>query len=175
MGDADYGLFWQGIMRSLLPVAFVIIALTGRDLAQEANSAGAPPRNLITHGLDDGSLAMPEGKTDTPVAPELLPESSAIPMPSPPAPGVPTPKKISEERHVSLANSPVHSKHQRDKGSHRLSRAGHTRFSHSALARRGKLHSGARVNLQHRSVRRDHRTHRTRRHVVVYEYVNWGP
>jgi hypothetical protein len=164
-----------GMMRSLLPVAFGIIALTGRDLAQEANPAGTPPRNLVTHGPDDGSLAMPEGKPDAPAAPELLPESSAIPMPSPPVPGVPSPTKVSEERHVSLANSPAHSKHQRQRGSHRISRAGHGRYSHSALARRGKLHSGARVNLQHRSERREHRAHRTRRHVVVYEYVNWGP
>jgi len=166
-------LFCQGKMRSLLPVALGIIALTGRDLAQEANSAGAPPRNLVTQGLEDDSPAMPEGKTDAPAAPELLPESSAIPMPSPPAPGVRSSAKIPEMRHVSLANSPVHSKHQRPRESH--SRVPHRGFSHSALARRGKLHSGARVNLQHRSARREQRTHRARRHVVVYEYVNWGP
>ena len=165
----------QGIMKSLLPVAFAIITLTGRDLAQEASPVGAPPRSLITNGSDDSSLAMPEGKPDDPAAPELLPESSAIPMPSPPAPGVPSPTKISKERHVSLANSPVRSEHQRQRGSHQFSRTGHKRFFHSALVRRGRLHSGARVNLQHRSVRREHRAHRARRHVVVYEYVNWGP
>ena len=181
--NANYDLFWPGIMRSLLPVAFAIIALTCRDLAQEAGSAPGRAPNLVTHQIDDGSLSMPEGKTENPAAPELLPESSAIPTPPTPAPGTPTPTRASERRQVSLASTPSHAKRQQRGRSHRPSHAGHRLSSrarhmpsyHSELARRGRLHSGSRVNLQHRSVHRGRRTYRTRRHIIVYEYEDWGP
>ena len=181
--NANYDLFWPGIMRSLLPVAFAIIALTCRDLAQEAGSAPGRAPNLVTHQIDDGSLSMPEGKTENPAAPELLPESSAIPTPPTPAPGTPTPTRASERRQVSLASTPSHAKRQQRGRSHRPSHAGHrlasrarqTPSSHSELARRGRLHSGSRVNLEHRSVHRGRHTYRTRRHVIVYEYEDWGP
>ena len=173
--DADYDLFWPGIMRSMLPVAFAIIALNGRDFAQEAGSAPGRAPNLVTHQIDDGSLSMPEGKTENPAAPELLPESSTIPTPPTPAPGTPAPTKISERRQVSLASTPTHSKRQQQGRSHRPSHAGHRLSSHSELARRGRLRSGSRVNLQHRSAHRGRHTYRTRRHVIVYEYEDWGP
>jgi hypothetical protein len=170
-------------MRLLLPVAFAIIALNGRDLAQEAGSATGQASSLVTHQIDDSSLSMPEGKTENPAAPELLPESSAIPTPPTPAPGTPAPTKVSERREVSLASTPRRAKRQQRGRSHRPSHAGHrlssrarhTPSSHSELARRGRLHSGSRVNLQHRSVHRGRHTYRTRRHVIVYEYEDWGP
>ena len=171
----DNDLFWPGIMRSLLPVAFAIIALNGRDLAQEAGSAPDRAPNLVTHQIDDSSLSMPEGKTESPAAPELLPESSAIPTSPTPAPGTPAPSKSSERRPVSLASTPARSKRQQRGRSHRSSHAGHRLSSHSALAHRGRLHSGSRVNLEHRSVHEGRRTYRTRRHVIVYEYEDWGP
>ena len=181
--DAEYDLFWPAIMRSLLPVAFAIIALTGRDFAQDAGSAPGRTPNLVTHQIDDGSLSMPEGKTENPAAPELLPESSAIPTSPTPAPGTPAPSKSSERRPVSLASTPARSKRQQRGRNHRLSHSGHTLSSRgrhslssrSALARRGRLHSGSRVNLEHRSVHEGRRTYRTRRHVIVYEYEDWGP
>ena len=162
-------------MRSLLPVAFAIIALNGRGLAQEAGSAPGRAPNLVTHQIDDGSLSMPEGKTESPAAPELLPESSVIPTPPTPVPGTPAPAKISERQQASLASTPPRSKRQHRGRNHRPSHAGHRLSSHSELARRGSLHSGSRVNLQHRSVHRGHRTYRSRRHVIVYEYEDWGP
>jgi len=182
-GDTDYDLFWSGIMKSLLPVAFAIIALNGRDLAQEAGSAPGRAPNLVSHQIDEGSLSMPEGKTENPATPELLPESSAIPTPPTPAPGTPAPTKISERRQISLASTPSHSKRQQRGRSHRPSHAGHRLSSrarhglssHSELAHRERLHSGSRVNLQHRSVHRGGHTYRTRRHVIVYEYEDWGP
>src|SRR5262249_20574868 len=157
--------------------------LYGRDFAREAGSAPGRASNLVTHQIDDGSLSMPEGKTENPAAPELLPESSAIPTPPTPAPGTPAPTKISERRQISLASTPPHAKRQQRGRSHRpsypghrlSSRAKHTPSSHSELASRGRLHSGSRVNLQHRSVHRGRHTYRTRRHVVVYEYEDWGP
>lgn len=170
-------------MRSLLPVAFAMVALSGRALAQEAGPDPARAPNLVTHQIDDGSLSMPEGKTENPAAPELLPESSAIPTSPTPAPGTPASTKISGRRPFSLASTPPHSKRQQRGRSHRPSHAGHrlssrarhTLSSHSALARRETLHSGSRVNLEHRSVHQGRRTHRTRRHVIVYEYEDWGP
>ena len=174
-GDADHDLYWPGIMRSLLPVAFAIIALNGRDLAQEPGSAPGQASNLVTHQVDDSSLSMPEGKTENPATPELLPESSTIPTPPTPAPGTPAPTKVSERRRVSLASTTPHAKRQQRGRSHRPSHAGHRLSSRSELARRGRLHSGSRVNLQHRSVHRGRRTYRTRRHIIVYEYEDWGP
>lgn len=164
------------MMRSLLPVALATMALIGRDLAQEANPSPAGARSLITNGRGDSGLSMPEGNTEAPSAPELLPESSAIPIRSPLPPGTPSPSQMPEGRKISVTSKHLYAQRkQRSKTRHRFSAAGHARSSHFAVAQRARLHSGTRVNLQHRSVRREHHAHRARRGVVIYEYVDWGP
>lgn len=168
------------MMRSLLPVALAMTALIGQDLAQEANPSPAGARNLITNGRGDSGLSMPEGNTEAPSAPELLPESSAIPIRSPLPPGTPSPSQTPEGRKFSVTSKHLYAQRnaqrkERSKTRHRFSAAGHARSSHFAVAQRARLHSGTRVNLQHRSVRREHHAHRARRRVVIYEYVDWGP
>jgi hypothetical protein len=164
------------IMRALLPVALATAAFLGRDLAQEANPSPAEVQNRVTNGHEESGLSMPEGNIEAPSAPELLPQSTAIPIRSPLVPGASSPGQMPGGRQIPVTRKPLSPEQQRrSKNPRRFSRARHTRFSHFALGRRARLHSGTRVNLQHRSLRREHRAHRTRRRVVVYEYVDWGP
>lgn len=164
------------MMRALLPVALATVAFLCRDLAQEANPSPAGARSLVTNGREDSGLSMPEGSTEAPSAPDLLPESTTIPIRSPLPPVAPSPSQMPVGRHfpvTSKSRSPQ--RHQQSRSRRRFSHTGHARSSHFALAQRARLHSGTRVNLQHRSLRREQHAHRTRRRVVVYEYVDWGP
>lgn len=163
------------MMRALFPVALAMLAFMEPGLAQEANPNPGGARNLITNGTEDGSLSMPEGNTETPSPPELLPQSSAMPIRAPLMPAIASPAKPPEGQQISATSKPASLRHQPGKNRRRSSHAGRVHSSHSALVQRARLHTGTRVNLQHRSLRREHHAYRHRRRVVVYEYIDWGP